>query len=383
MALEDHKVKSLHELEMYIRGNVNLQLDNQDVAIPFLQGAPGCGKTSIVKEWCKKYNWNLMSVHFALIPIEEVSGIPMQIKINVNGQEVTGTEWTYPEILTGLYSLDQSKPTILFLDDFHLCSPDHLNLGFEMFTNRAIRGYPLPANTAFVLAGNSSSKAGTKAGNSAIINRCGIYPVDMDFTYWKNSFALKVGLNYKVVSFLSKDNYRKYFHMEETTNKPWASPRSWTRLSTILTPLEQATKNNIPYQDLIYHAEAHVGAEAASDFAAYYKLYLETEMEKVYAGLKAIEIPNDMTGQYIYMLSAVGEFFSMYRSENKKVVDDAYKIFSNITMEVAKKSLSIATVGAKELCEAAKMPEYNKFKDAITNINPEISKKITAEIFMI
>jgi len=385
MELSEHKAKSLNELEMYIAGVVGLQLDKKDVAIPFLQGAPGCGKTALIKFWCKKYGWNLLSIHFALIPIEEISGIPNPKEINVNGKIYAGTEWTYPEILTKLYLLDQKKPTILFLDDFHLCSPDHLNLGFEMFTNRAIRGYDLPENVAFILAGNASSKAGTKTGNSAIINRCSINPVFMDFNYWKKSYAVPHGINYKVLSFLSNEKNRKFFHMDEMTNKPWASPRSWTRFSEVLNPLEEALKNNIPFSDLMYFAESHVGAEAASEFTAYYKLYLETEMDKVFDGKKAIEIPDDMTGQYIYALSSIGEFFNRLTTakENKKDEEKLYDVLANIVISIGKKSLSIATVASKELVESSNLNNYMKFKSALSHIDKEITNKISNEIRLI
>jgi hypothetical protein len=383
MELVEHKTKPIHELEIYLCGVIGLQLDKKDVAIPFLQGAPGCGKTALIKSWANKYGWNLLSIHFALIPIEEISGLPEQKNVVINDVTYSGTEWTLPEILTKLYQLNQSKPTILFLDDFHLCSPDHLNLGFEMFTNRAIRGNKLPDNVAFILAGNASSKAGTKSGNSAIINRCSINPVHMDFNYWKKQYAFKNELNYKILSFLSNEKNKKFFHMEEMTNKPWASPRSWTRFSEILNPLEEALNNNIPYQDLIYFAESHVGAEAASEFTAYYKLYLETEMDKVFDEKKKIEIPNDMTGQYIYALSAVGEFFNRIKTVGKSKLDNQYEILAKIILEIAKKSLSISTVGVGELVDSCGVSQYLKFKHMMKNIDPITTDRISDEIQII
>jgi len=131
MELAEHKVKALHEIEGYIRAAIELQMRSADVAIPYLRGAPGCGKTSVINAWAKKYNWNTMAIHFALMPIEEISGIPLMKKITIGDEDYSGTEWTMPGIISRLYELDQSRGTILFQDDFHLCSPDHLNLGFE------------------------------------------------------------------------------------------------------------------------------------------------------------------------------------------------------------------------------------------------------------
>jgi hypothetical protein len=375
MELTEHKAKSLHEIEKYIHASIMLQIKAEDVAIPYLQGAPGCGKTAIINSWAKKYNWNLLSLHFALLPIEEISGIPLMKKITVGGVECSGTEWTLPGIVSALYEMDQSKPTIVFLDDFHLCSPDHLNLGFEMFTNRSIHGYKIPENCAFILAGNNSSKAGSKISNSAIINRCAVNPVFMDFDYWKKNYAFRCKLNNKILSFLSNEKNRKYFHMDEMINKPWASPRSWTRFSKILNELENF--GEISYGDLVYYAESHVGPEAGTEFTSYYKLYRETEMDLVFVGKKDIEIPDDMTGQYIYVLAAFDEL--------SKMIDDdkAFDMFALITSKVADKNISIATVGIYEICQAFGYAEYEKYKNALTNISEETANRITAEIALI
>jgi len=205
----------------------------------------------------------------------------------------------------------------------------------------------------------------------------------MDFNYWKKNFAFPHKVNYKILSFLSNERNRKYFHMDEMTNKPWASPRSWTRFSEILNPLEEALHNNIQYQDLAYYAESHVGAEAASEFTAYYKLYLETEMDKIFDDKKKIEIPNDMTGQYIFALSAVGEFFNRYKDPDKKKVEKVWQSFCSIVIEIAKKNISIATVAAKELVDSADIHTYTKFKNNLKNIDPVITEKISNEITLI
>lgn len=377
------QVKSLNDLEMMIRGLISLQLSGTDVAVPYLQGAPGCGKTALMHAWGNKNNWQVFSCHFSRIPIEEISGIPNFVDIVIDGQPFKGTEWSYPELLTKIHQLDKNRPIILFLDDFHLCSPSHLELGFEMFTNRSIRGYKLPDNVAFLLAGNNSSKAGTKAGNSAIVNRCGIYPVYMDFKYWKEEFAIKHGVNYKIITFLSNEKYRKYFHMEENANEPWASPRAWTRLSEFLNPLEKVMAGNISHSDLTYYAEAHVGPEAAAEFAAYYKLYLETEMDKVFDGKKAVEIPTDMSGMYIYGIAASAEYIDRYVKLGTGKKDDLNKIYCGILAEINKHNTSIPVVGAIEVVHFGSRQTYMDFIKSMGTRYPDLYNSLTKEINII
>jgi hypothetical protein len=376
--------KSLNEIEVMVRGMIALQLAGQDIAIPYLQGAPGCGKTALIHEWGNKNNWQVFSCHFSRIPIEEISGIPEFVDIDINGTTVKGTAWSYPELLTKIHQLDPKKPIILFLDDFHLCSPSHLELGFEMFTNRSIRGYKLPDNLAFMLAGNNSSKAGTKTGNSAIINRCGIYPVFMDFNYWKNEFAIKQHLNYKIVTFLSNEKYRKFFHGTEDSNNPWPSPRAWTRLSVFLNPLERAfTKIN--HSDLLYYTAAHVGNEAAAEFAAYYRLYLETEMDLVFDNKKPIKIPSDMSGLYIYTIAASAEYIDRYVKlgsgqsvANKKI--ELNKTFCSILSQVNKINTSIPIVGAIEVTNFGSKSIFIDLTNTMKTHHSELFNTIIAEL---
>jgi len=225
------------------------------------------------------------------------------------------------------------------------------------------------------LAGNSSSKAGSKVGNSAIINRCAINPVMMDFDYWKKNFAISHKLNPKILSFLSNEKNKKYFHMDEMVNSAWASPRSWTRLSGILNVLEGDDKN-INYSDLLYYCEGHIGGEAGTEFTSYYKLYRETEMDKVFDGKKEIEIPDDMTGQYIYMLSAVEELG--YRLND----EEAFGMLAKISIAIAEKNVSITTVGAKELTIFS-FEIWNKFMMALKNQSEDIYTKVGNEISLI
>ena len=384
--MSQDKSKPLHHVIMTILEQCYLQTLDTEIAIPYLQGAPGVGKTSIIQHSCNKYNVNLLHICFAQTPIEDISGLPRFKMININGDEVEGTQWTLPEVSTQIFTLaneknDQGIPKLLivFLDDFHLCSPAHLELGFEIFTFKSLRGRKFPQNVAFMLAGNASQKAGAKIANSAITNRSCIYPIRPDFEYWKTYFAIPNKINSKVVSFLSNDKYRKYFIGDELTNEPWPSPRSWTRWANLLSAKEQKTKD-ISHQDILYYCSGHVGEEAASEFTTYYKIYAETEMDKVFNGTKSIYIPGDMSGRYIYVLSAVNKFFELHSSKK----DKTFEVMSKILIETAQVSSSFAITGLKEIVltenSLNKRNIYPKLKQMMMILDPTLTPKITDEI---
>lgn len=421
MELQNIEKKSIHELLPIIQIQVALQIQGVDIAIPYMIGAPGGGKTSMIQnEICKKSGWNMLSCHFALNPIEEIGGLPQFKKLNINGSEVDGTVWTLPELLTKLNELAKDgKPTVFFLDDFHLCSPAHMSLGFEMFTEKKLRGFDIPQNVGFVLAGNESTKAGAKTMFSAIINRCALFPVKSDFNYWKENFALKSGeetmdktqniiikdldmskvmdniksngtVSSKILSFLSNEKYQKYFHEEEMTNSPWASPRSWTRLSNLLSALT-TIQGSLSLGELLYVAGSHVSSSAASDYAQYDQFYAKLELDKVFDKKKAIKIPKNMSDRYIYIMAASAEFINklneidkITESKRDDARDACINTISEILIQMAEVSKELSVAGLKEILiteRALKLKSsYPSIDGNIQKSNPILYKELMQDV---
>jgi hypothetical protein len=259
-------------------------------------------------------------------------------------------------------------------------------LMFEMFTEKSLRGFPFPKNSSFILAGNSSSKAGAKSMFSAIINRCARYSVGPDFEYWKSNYALKHGVNKKVLAFLSNPRYQdKYFIGEEMINTPWPSPRAWTRLGNLLNEME-AAKLKIDTNDISYYTEAHVGGESAADFSAFYNFYSKTEIDAVFDKTKKIEIPEDNSGKYIYGISTVNEYSGrIFKAEkDKKKIQECVDTFSDIIIKISESASEIGFAMMKELIliegSLNKDMYYGLIKSAMRTKNPMIESKITSDV---
>jgi hypothetical protein len=348
---DNYITKPINDIVPIITGLCATQFQHTyDVAIPFLVGKPGLGKTAIIYDICKKNNWNLMHLHFSTLPLERLGGLPEFYSFKrPDGTEVRGTKWTLPECITELDQLASEKDVILFLDDFHVSSPAHLALGYEMFTEYSIHGHKLPKNVAFILAGNTSSKAGSKTILSGIINRCCKLHVYSDFNQWKTNYAIPNGVNNKVISFLSKDQFTKYFHEEEVVNDPWASPRMWTRLSTVMNLMEENTKY-INNDILSYICQGHVGLEATSQFIMYYNLYSKIEADLIIKNKKPIEIPNDISMQYTYIMATSFEYWNLLiKTQDQKTKELYINTMSDIIINMFNVNKEIAIAGCKEL----------------------------------
>lgn len=352
--LENVNSKSVtHVIENFVIGNVGLQIIPEVfkkgwVAIPYLEGPPGIGKTSILGSKLQDLNWGLLTIQPALKPIEEYGGIPKfkNIKLNEEGEKILGTQWSIPEVLVQLHKLSEKHDLVVFFwDDIHLCGPEHLALMQECFSERSIRGYKLPDNVAIVLAGNNSSKAGYRSQSSAIINRCVKLPVHPDYDSWKNNFAIKNQIHPAIISFLGHPMYAKYLQEEEQIDTPWASVRQWTRLSNFIVAYESQMGSMDP-DNLLYYATGHVGKEAASEFSRYHEIFSKFDMKTIFENSKDFQLASDPIDRYIAVFAIVTYFVNAYNKNTKKALHEQ---LTDIVGEYLKSEESLGLLMLREI----------------------------------
>ena len=392
---------SIKEAANYFIANANLQIEGKDMAIPYIVGDPGIGKTRFLEYECERLGFGFVPFHFSLIPIEEIGGLPIFKKTEYESNEINGTEWSLPDIMTKIYdAANKFKKIIIFLDDFHMCSPAHLSLGYEMFTEKKLRGYKFPKNSAFILAGNDSMKSGAKQMFGAIVNRVAMQRVVPNFDQWMIEFAIPTKVNPKIVSFLKNQVNRGYFIGEESTNEPWPSPRSWSRFSEMLNAMEQYMPN-VDINKIMYIAYGHVGPKAASEFSAYYDIYSKTEMTDIFDKKRDIVIPGNNTDMYIYGMAASNEYVNRIiesktesitntsKSSSNNIKENAVSIISTIVTELGRKSIEIAVALLKNISDyeqafgkngGREKLYINEILNGVNTIDKDIDSKITKSI---
>ena len=278
--------RSLHEVIDIVNTMCDMQVNGIDSAIPYLRGNPGGGKTESIRAMAAKNGDEFVSCHFALKQPEDLGGIPQFTTFDHSGTKILSTKWSIPEILETLIRTSEKaknnkKKVIFFLDDIHRSGPFHVTALFELLSERKIRDIAIPGNVALVLAGNGSVKAGAQLTNSAIINRCSLFDVYTDFDYWSSNFAIPNNFNKHIHSFLKNSRYRHFFHEDEDIEKPWGSPRSWTKLSNLINIIF-SKKSKIPADKLSYICQSHVGERAAKEFVAYYQLVSKFKIAELF-----------------------------------------------------------------------------------------------------
>ena len=380
MDTNDQYTKEINEVMKIVTSNVYMQVNGLDVAYPYVVGAPGGGKTTALTTLCSQLGWDLISTHFALKPLEETGGIPQFKNIKIKGKDTLATIWSFPDIMKELYlAAEKSKIVIWLLDDIHLCGTVHMAMLYELLTERKLRDYKLPKNVAIVLAGNhGDNKAGAKTMFSAIINRIALFPVYTSYSGWKLNFAIKNKIHPAIMSFFGNSKYDQFFHEKEQVDSPWGSPRSWTRLSNLISQLEKWKKQELSSDELLYLAQGHVSKESASEFLQYYKIFMKFKIEDILKNADDFELPDSPVNKYA-LAFALCNHYSRLQDPNTII-----KQFSKIIYKYITDSPDLGIMIIHEIIDVEKCLNrrnlYSRLSTELNILEPGITSKLLKEI---
>ncbi|MCM1532941.1 MAG: ATP-binding protein [Ruminococcus flavefaciens] len=328
---------------------------NRDIAIPFLCGAPGGGKTSIIKAECKARGWNIYARNMGMTVNEELSGIPELIHVTEGDKEYPVCLWSKPQIVSDIERLAAEAPTVIFFDDWHRTPSVIQNLAFESFTDYTLKGFPFPQNVAFILAGNDSVAAGARDQLSAVMNRVSKKYVKTDYEQWKKAFGYE-SVHPFVLGFLDAEMNRKFFHMEESMYEPWASPRSWSYLSKKIQLMEKKETNNgknaldpvkkldsADKELLLAEYASYVGRQAATELLKYYLFYRNVRVQEIFETGK-YNIPDNMVEKYIFVSLVSNQYVALWMEGEKKRKRHS-EIYLDIIMTLYKDYPEIGAIG--------------------------------------
>lgn len=190
-------------------------------------GAPGVGKSQIVRQIGKKYGYKVIDVRLAQMSEVEIGGL-----IYPNADR-TKTVWLSPEILPD--EARDGKNTILLLDEITSCTKRVQVAAYQLILDRKIGQYTLPEGCFVVALGNREDDDGVYIQLAGpLADRFEIHYIDVDFASWKNDYALKYGVHPYVVNYLSFKPSALHNQVAGDTNMVFATPRSWDRVSDIL-----------------------------------------------------------------------------------------------------------------------------------------------------
>lgn len=251
-------------------GNYRLPIEQQRPV--FLMGAPGIGKTAIIKQIAQELEVGFVSYSMTHHTRQSALGLPFITKRTYGGVEYDVSEYTMSEIIAAVYDeIERSGKSegILFLDEIN-CVSETLNPAMLQFLQYKEFGrHRVPDGWIVVTAGNPAEYNRTARDfDIATWDRLKRIDVEPDFDAW-HAYAVGAGVHPAVLTYL--DIERDHFYRMETTvdGVSFVTARGWDDLSSML---KLAEEQGIAVDDLL--VSQYLQDETVSRrFSAYYALF--------------------------------------------------------------------------------------------------------------
>lgn len=219
----------------------------------FLWGAPGIGKSSIVKQIATKMDVAFIDLRLALMDPTDLKGIPFYDK------ESHTALWAPPAFLPN------DGEGILFLDELNSAPPSVQSSAYQLILDRRVGEYELPEGWAIVAAGNREGDRGvTYRMPSPLANRFVHLELEVDVNDWRD-WAYQSELDERIIAYISYKNEHLFTFDVKSDTKSFATPRSWEYVANIL-------KSELPQTLLLETISGTIGKDVSVSFLSFIKV---------------------------------------------------------------------------------------------------------------
>jgi len=221
----------------------------------FIWGAPGIGKSSIVKQIAQKKELEFLDLRLSLLDPTDLKGIPF-----FNAETKEGV-WAKPSFLPG----DADSKGILFLDEINTAPPAVQASAYQLILDRKVGEYELPEGWSIVAAGNRENDRGVVYKMPPpLANRFVHFEMEVNFDDWK-AWAYRNGIDHSIIGYLSYDKSMLFTFDPTSNEKAFATPRSWEYVDSIV-------KSGIESNLILDSISGAVGREAAVGYSSFVKV---------------------------------------------------------------------------------------------------------------
>ena len=279
----------------------------EDVSL-MIWGAPGIGKTQIVKRTLKmSRDNNARFIDCAIAHMTEDDFFLPAYDLDEAGNRVGVKRLPLSHLPLYLPTGDRKKDKeldaacgsgILFLDEITRAKEAVLNICLKLINDRILDQYKLGSGWAIICAGNRSyDEPGMRQEmnwTSALGNRMDHVTYSPAYKDWRKWAETKGYMDRDVLDFLELEENTKFFYQipdtDENEEKVYPSPRSWTRMCIRLANLNKTAEiegfnafdlwRKMP-RKVERVLGGTVGASAAAKFMQYLTLKSQVDIKKL------------------------------------------------------------------------------------------------------
>jgi hypothetical protein len=330
-----------------------------------LRGAPGVGKSTIVRSVAEKLGIGFIDVRLAQMERVDFAGLP-SVKDGM-------TEWNVP----AFWPRDPKSKGIILLDEITSAPSDCQVAAYSVVLDRRIpnSGYSIPDGWLIVAAGNrTTDRAVVKTMSSALANRFVHFEVEANTEDWVKWATLNE-INPAVIGFI---NYRPalLFKMDgQNLEQGWPSPRSWERVSNCISMFNGSTDL---LRKVVYGL---IGNSVGVEFMEFFKMSAEFDsILDIMTNPKAeFTLPEKADRRYAVASAVIYHMWGGKTEEDTEArVNGFYKILMKMPNDFAAMMVRAAMLGNKTVTpmDAMKKIMTNKnYKAASDKFKSALSKQ--------
>ena len=346
--------EAINIIETSVKNLIANPSDAESAPAILLRGAPGVGKSSIVKGVAKKLGIGFVDIRLAQMERVDLCGLPS----TADGTTV----WNVPEI----WPRDPNSKGIIFFDEITAAPSDVQVSAYQIVLDRAISNskYRLPDGWYIIAAGNrKEDKSVAKTMSAALANRFmhfDILPNTEDWCVW----AAQNDIHPSITGYI---RYRpqNLFRMDgQNVEQGWPSPRSWERVSSRI-PL--FSSNEEVLRKVVYGL---IGPSVGTEFMEFHRIQknFDDVLELLTNPKKEVVIPKENDRKYA-LASAVSYLVWNGKNEEdiKTRIEGMYRIAMKFTPDFATMMIKTTMIGNSKInrLQASSMivssPSYSEF----------------------
>ena len=246
----------------------------------FLWGAPGVGKSDVVKQVAEDMKLELRDVRLSLLDPIDLKGFPVVDAIKKQ------MSWLPADFLP------KKGKGLLFLDEMNSAPQSVQAAAYQLVLNRKIGDYKLPDGWAVLAAGNrASDRSVVHAMPAALANRFVHLDFDVSVDDW-NNWAMDAGLHTDLRAFIRFRPNLLHSFDAATNPRAFPSPRSWAFVNDIY-------KDDHAANEEFELVQGTVGEGAAAEFTAFVKQIKDLPtIDQVLLDPDGAKIPDSPAARY-------------------------------------------------------------------------------------
>ena len=251
---------------------------------PFIQGAPGVGKSAIGAQYARAMKREFIDVRLAYYAPQDIQGYPY-LDSTANGKTM---RFSLPAFWP-----ETSNPVIL-LEEFNCATKSVQNTSLQLLNERCIGDHKLPEDAFICLLGNrAEDRVNIEKLSSAVVNRICNVRVKLDLKGWVK-WAQKAGIDPITIAFLQwRPELLSNFEGAKWDGvSNFASPRTWEKASNIT---QHCPDRGIRHALL----EGVLGQGAAAEYVGFLGVYEKLpDIKTIFSDPTGQPVPTEASAKY-------------------------------------------------------------------------------------